>query len=220
MQGCPARLVLHAANRSTRSSGWSTSCTGLNTNSSISRSEPEAAWANGCLLNDPTRIAPPPSTKATASTKVRCVEVFTCAFAPNHGRHEHDLPSRPGSEPRPATSCARLPSNADPSCIAFPKERCSEPPGCLGRRADPGDRRPTQHDHDHSSYKKLRTLRNNCHDTTCTPEILHVETVRVLYVHIHREGRRIPTCTTVTSAAGSRTLVSVKVSFSTQYQAT
>lgn len=122
---------------------------------------------------------------------MRCVKGFTSPFAFNDEHHEHDLPSRPGSKPRPAASRARLPSNADPSCIAFSKERCSEPPGCLGRRADPGGRRPTQHGRDHSSYKKLRTLRNNCHDTTCTPEILHVETVRVLYVHIHREGRRI-----------------------------
>ena len=113
------------------------------------------------------------------------------AFALNHERHEHDLPSRTGSEPRPVASCTRCPSNADPSCIEFSKERCSETPGRLGRRADPGGRKPTQHAHHHSSYKKLRTLRNNCHDTTCTPEILLVETVRVLYVHIHREGRRI-----------------------------
>ena len=117
----------------------------------------ETAWNDVCLLAYPHSLATPPSTKATASTKVRCVEVFTCAFALNHGRHEHDLPSRTGSEPRPAASCARLPSNADPSCIAFPKERCSEPPSRLGRRADPGGRRPTQHGYHHSSYKKLRT---------------------------------------------------------------
>ena len=64
----------------------------------------ETPWANVCSLTHPHSLATPLSTKAPGSTKVRCVEVFTCAFALNDERHDHDLPSRAGSGPRPAAS--------------------------------------------------------------------------------------------------------------------